>query len=166
MEFRSDREDILRVDGDVITGVQVGETVIRAWIDGAEVASRKIIVCHRVINDHEKCIRYQGKWRKSASTDPGVYFYDCHRSENPGDWLELDFSGYGFEIHGAKDFNASSVELYLDGEKLADVCCKANERLESQLLYSVKSLKPGFHTLRIVNADGKVFALDYFRIFS
>lgn len=166
VEFRSDREDILRVDGDVITGVQVGETVIRAWIDGAEVASRKIIVCHRVINDHEKCIRYQGKWRKSASTDPGVYFYDCHRSENPGDWLELDFSGYGFGIHGAKDFNASSVELYLDGEKLADVCCKANERLESQLLYSVKSLKPGFHTLRIVNADGKVFALDYFRIFS
>lgn len=162
--FKGGDDTILRVNGTILTGLRPGETVVRAFKDGRNIAEERVRVCMPVISDYDPQIRYGGVWKSKVIEREGFYEDCCHLTDEKGAAAELTFTGCGIELYGAKDIGYSSAEISLDGREYGTAVSDGTERRMGQLLCRIWGLERGTHTLRIVNQENRTFVIDYFRI--
>ena len=119
-----------------------------------------------MVNDDDPRIAYHGSWTVSPRRGFHDHGDDAHWTNTPGDSAELSFSGTGIEYVAEKNADHGKVEVHLDGKVMetVDLALVNFPRLSQVTVFGTRSLKPGPHTIRIVNRGPGYAVLDAFRI--
>lgn len=73
-----------------------------------------------------------------------------------GSSVQVNFTGTGITVYGAKDSDPGVLEVNLDGERAADVMCGSGYLEVSEIL-SLAGLADGPHTLTVSKNDGVLY---------
>ncbi|MCP1429062.1 hypothetical protein J3D45_001560 [Microbacterium foliorum] len=92
----------------------------------------------------------------------GDYLDDVHATTADGDRVSFTFRGTAVSWIGPKAADQGTVDVFLDGKKVATVDTHAAARLTSQELFSATKLKDKEHTIEIVKTSGDVLRSDVF----
>lgn len=134
-----------------------------------------------VVNNNDPAIKYNpavgtaSSWEYATGQNwtSGDYQGDETYSARKGDSYTYDFNGIGIDIIGAFSGNHGIADVYIDGKKVGQTKEEiTNTARAQQVLYSVRGLSAGKHTLK-VEVTGKPFAgskgtfvsLDALRVF-
>lgn len=113
------------------------------------------------VNDDDPSIVYQGSWSHSTGRGFGDHEDDVHYSESVGNAVEHAFVGTGIDLVTETHSSQGDVEIYLDGQLVDTVSTyQADGRGVQQVVYSVRDLPNGAHTLRAVHASGQFMLID------
>lgn len=82
------------------------------------------------------------------------------------DYLEFSFIGTGIEYLAQKDFNYGQAAVYLDGKFIENVDLQIRNfpRISKIKVFTVNGLKPGKHTIKIVNISDNLITFDGFNV--
>lgn len=115
----------------------------------------------RTINNNDPEIVYSGTWSQSGARGMGDYQDDVHYSEADGSAFEYSFVGTGIDWFTETHSSQGEAEIYLDGALVETVDThQADGRGVQQLMYSVRDLQIGSHTLRVVKKSGQFMLND------
>lgn len=113
------------------------------------------------VNDDDASILYQGSWSHSTGRGFGDHEDDVHFSESEGNAVEYSFVGTGIDYVTETHSSQGDVEVYLDGQLVDTVSTyQESDRGVQQVVYSVRDLPNGTHTLRLVHASGEYMLID------
>ncbi|WP_420113349.1 X2-like carbohydrate binding domain-containing protein [Pseudactinotalea sp.] len=113
------------------------------------------------VNDDDSSILYQGSWSHSTGRGLGDHEDDVHFSESEGNAVEYTFVGTGIDYVTETHSSQGDVEVYLDGQLVETVSTyQESGRGAQQVVYSVRDLPNGTHTLRLVHASGEYMLID------
>lgn len=140
------------------------ETIVE---DGTAPASGTV----GIMNDE---ITWSGSWSNWAGEPEkhhgGTKTETGNGADAVGAYFEYEFTGTGAEVYVQKHANFASMKIYIDGQDMGTYSMDGSSGGDPQsLLYSVKNLEFGTHTIRGEAAarDGKYqINLDYLKIFS
>ncbi|GAT74446.1 hypothetical protein MHM582_2951 [Microbacterium sp. HM58-2] len=114
-----------------------------------------------VLNDSDSGIVYSGNWGHSTGRGLGDYQDDVHYAEADGAAFEHVFVGTGIDWVTETHESQGEAEVYLDGVLVDTVdTFQAEGRGAQQVVYSVRDLPNGTHTLRVVKKTGQFMLLD------
>lgn len=115
----------------------------------------------RTINNNDPGIIYSGTWSQSGGRGMGDYQDDVHYSEADGSAFEYSFVGTGIDWFTETHSSQGEAEIYLDGALVDTVDAhQADGRGVQQVVYSVRDLQNGSHTLRVVKKSGQFLLND------
>jgi alpha-galactosidase len=117
-----------------------------------------------VLNDDAEGIAYTGMWNGSSGRGFGDYEDDVHWTETDGDAVEYTFVGTGIDYVTETDPSQGEVDVYIDGEFAETVDAHADSRSAQQVLYSVRDLPAGEHTIRLEKQGGRFMLVDRFDV--
>lgn len=119
------------------------------------------------ISDDDPRIAYHGEWQNSRHLGFYDYNEDVHFTNSTGAFLELTFTGTGIEYFAEKDHNLGNADVYLDGnfQRNVDLCLENFPRFSQVVVFRMHGLKPGRHTITIVNRNRAGIVVDAFRIY-
>ncbi|GAB2608289.1 X2-like carbohydrate binding domain-containing protein [Pseudactinotalea suaedae] len=113
------------------------------------------------VNDDDPSVLYQGSWSHSTGRGLGDHEDDVHFSESAGNAVEYTFVGTGIDYVTETHSSQGDVEVYLDGQLVETVSTyQESGRGAQQVVYSVRDLPSGTHTLRLVHATGQYMLID------
>ncbi|WP_180968894.1 X2-like carbohydrate binding domain-containing protein [Microbacterium aurantiacum] len=113
------------------------------------------------VNNDGPGIVYSGTWSRSAGRGMGDYQDDVQYSEADGSAFEYSFVGTGIDWVTETHSSQGEAEVYLDGVLVDTVdTFQAEGRGVQQVVYSVRDLPNGSHTLRVVKKSGQFMLLD------
>lgn len=113
------------------------------------------------VNDTDSAITYSGNWGYSSGRGLGDHGDDVHYSEADGSSFEYAFVGTGIDWLTETHSSQGEAEVYLDGVLVDTVdTFQADGRGAQQVVYSVRDLPDGSHTLRVVKKSGQFMLLD------
>ncbi|WP_449407972.1 X2-like carbohydrate binding domain-containing protein [Microbacterium maritypicum] len=92
----------------------------------------------------------------------GDHLGDVHATVADGDRVSFAFRGTAVSWIGPKAPDQGTVDVYLDGTKVATVDTHAATRLTGQELFATTGLKDRAHTIEIVKTSGDVLRSDVF----
>lgn len=118
----------------------------------------KIVINSKVIGEgnHQESsegIMYKGNWKDYSS--PNYENGSIKLTEIPNSAFEFVFEGTSFEWYGNKAPSRGIAKIFIDGNEVGLVDCYSNSVEYKKLLYMSQNLKPGMHTVKIVNTDQK-----------
>ncbi len=108
-----------------------------------------------MVDDNDESITYEGVWGiwPPESTDPTAVHYTEYPSG--AESATFTFNGVKARFYGSKRNDLGILEVYVDGEKKAEIDQCSNGSQGDVLLYETELLEPGTHTLKIVPTDRK-----------
>lgn len=115
------------------------------------------------VNDTDPGITYSGNWGYSSGRGLGDHQDDVHYAETNGAAFEYTFTGTGVDWVTETHESQGEAEVYLDGVLVDTVDTHgdpAQGRGVQQVVYSVRDLSEGAHTLRVVKKSGQFMLLD------
>lgn len=113
------------------------------------------------INNDGPGIVYSGTWSRSGGRGMGDYQDDVQYSEADGSAFEYSFVGTGIDWVTETHASQGEAEVFLDGVLVDTVdTFQAEGRGVQQVVYSVRDLPNGSHTLRVVKKSGQFMLLD------
>ncbi|WP_341947205.1 X2-like carbohydrate binding domain-containing protein [Microbacterium sp. LWH11-1.2] len=113
------------------------------------------------VNNDGPGIVYGGTWSRSAGRGMGDYQDDVQYSEADGSSFEYSFVGTGIDWVTETHSSQGEADVYLDGQLVDTVdTFLAEGRGVQQVVYSVRDLPNGSHTLRVVKKSGQFMLLD------
>lgn len=115
------------------------------------------------VNDSDPAIAYSGNWGHSTGRGLGDHQDDVHYAEADGAAFEYTFVGTGIDWVTETHSSQGEAEVYLDGVLVDTVDTyldPAQGRGVQQVVYSVRDLADGSHTLRVVKKSGQFMLLD------
>ncbi|MGX5772352.1 X2-like carbohydrate binding domain-containing protein [Microbacterium trichothecenolyticum] len=115
------------------------------------------------VNDTDSAIAYSGNWGYSSGRGLGDHQDDVHYAEADGAAFQYTFTGTGIDWVTETHESQGEAEVYLDGVLVATVDTyldPAKGRGVQQVVYSVRDLADGGHTLRVVKKSGQFMLLD------
>ena len=119
-----------------------------------------------MINNTNSAITYTGSWTNQAS--PGrswAYQRDASYTNTNGDSFEYTFSGTGIDFISEKNSDMGDVEVFIDDVSKATISAnQSSPRAVQHVLYSVRDLSPGSHTIRVVNRSSQYMVVDALRV--
>lgn len=120
-----------------------------------------------VINDTDERIVYNGdgwnyrdgRWMESDLMN------DVHVTVKNGNSAEFTFIGTGIGLISEVCDDLGEADIYIDGEFKETInCYRAEGRISRQVVYSIKNLPYGEHTIKIEKKNGPYMIVDGFRI--
>ena len=119
-----------------------------------------------MVNDDDARIEYRGKWTAAPRRGFHDAGDDVHYTSTPGDSAEFPFDGTGIEYLAEKNSDHGKVEVHLDGKlrETVDLGLVNFPRLSQVVVFSVRDLAPGRHTVTIVHRGPGYAVLDAFRV--
>jgi hypothetical protein len=115
------------------------------------------------VNDSDPAIAYSGNWGHSTGRGLGDHLDDVHYTEADGSAFEYAFVGTGIDWVTETHESQGEAEVYLDGVLVQTVDTHRDPsegRGVQQVVYSVRDLPEGSHTLRVVKKSGQFMLLD------
>ncbi|MDF7809243.1 family 43 glycosylhydrolase [Pontiellaceae bacterium B12219] len=107
-------------------------------------------------------VTYSGSW--SVEEDNNCFNKDVYSTIIMGDSFEVNFYGNGVSFQAIKGSDRGNVDVYIDGVFQETASCYSATPVYQETVYKTVGLDEGIHTLRVVNADAKPFALDSFYV--
>ena len=120
-----------------------------------------------LINDDDSRITYTGSWRSLSRRGFSDYQDDVHYTTSVNDSLQFTFSGTGIEYLAEKHPELGNVDVYVDGALKQNVNLHLENfpRLSRVVVFRIKGLSGGPHTIKIVNKSTAGAVLDAFRVY-
>lgn len=118
-----------------------------------------------ILNDDSNRVNYQGSWQDFNNRGEGDYGQDVHGTKVNGDTMEFVFQGTGIDVFSERNNDMGDIQISIDGEVVDVVSCYADERLKQQVVYSIRDLNQGEHTLKIEKKSGEWCLIDAVRVF-
>lgn len=120
-----------------------------------------------LINDSDPRIVYSGTWRYDDKRGMFDYGNDAHVSQTAGSSATFQFQGTGINYIAEKNSDHGAVDVYLDGkfQRTVDLHLVNFPRLSRVVVWSVRGLRRGAHTIKIVNKSSDWALLDAFAVF-
>ena len=108
----------------------------------------------RLVDINDPAVRYAGNWQTIRIS--------THR----GDAVELEFTGTGVELLADKTHDQGKVDIFLDGQWQAMANLKVDDfpRLAKIHVFRAAGLRPGKHTIRVVNRGSDPVTLSGFSV--
>ncbi|HTF08690.1 MAG TPA: PA14 domain-containing protein, partial [Asanoa sp.] len=103
---------------------------------------------------------YSTGWSVSSARGLGDYNDDVHYTTTNGGSFTYTFSGTGIDYLSERYSDQGLVDIFLDGVLRATVDTTSSVRLTQQVIYSVRGLPQGSHTLRGVKRSGTYLLVD------
>ncbi len=121
-----------------------------------------------IVNDTSPTITYDGNgWAYDPNRGMGDYDDDVHATTENGDYAQFSFNGSGVQVLSERGSDMGNVQIYLDGSLVATYNCYLTGGTRAQqVIYQVKGLASGSHTLKLVKVDGTYARLDAYRVLS
>ncbi|GIH00359.1 hypothetical protein Pma05_69310 [Plantactinospora mayteni] len=107
---------------------------------------------------------YSTGWAVSSGRGLGDYNDDVHYTTNNGASFTYTFNGTGIDYLSERNSDQGLVDIYLDGVLRATVDTGSSTRLTQQVVYTVRGLPQGSHTLRGVKRSGTYMLVDRFDV--
>ena len=101
------------------------------------------------VNDNDPSVIYTGSFTYDLGTPQNLQG-DIHYTNTNGS-IEYTFEGTGIKWFGEKVFNRGKAEVFIDGESMGVIDQYDQGVLYQQLIWEVKDLPEGTHTIKIVN---------------
>jgi hypothetical protein len=116
-------------------------------------------------NDNASTVSYGGKgWKRLLTTGGGDYADDLHTTASAGASVSFSFTGSGASWVAPRNPGSGPVQVYVDGLDEGTVTPRAatGPFPAQQVNYSVTGLRPGTHSIKIVNKTSAVLSVDAF----
>ncbi|MEV4539827.1 PA14 domain-containing protein [Asanoa sp. NPDC049518] len=107
---------------------------------------------------------YSSGWSVSSGRGLGDYNDDVHYTTTNGGSFTYAFNGTGVDYLSERYSDQGLADIYLDGVLKATVDTTNGTRLTQQVVYSVRGLSPGSHTLRGAKRSGTYLLVDRFDV--
>jgi len=107
---------------------------------------------------------YSTGWAVSTARGLGDYNDDVHYATGNGASFTYTFSGTGIDYLSERNSDQGQVDIFLDGVLRATVDTTNGTRLAQQVVYGIRGLPPGSHTLRGVKRSGTYLLVDRFDV--
>lgn len=112
------------------------------------------------INDDDPGAKAPG-WLRKCNLGNGDFNNDLTTSDTPGDTWTCSFTGNNVAVIAPKEVGAGKIEIRIDGKALMTVdLSTTGARQAQQTVFEISSLKPGKHTISIVNLGSGKVAID------
>lgn len=120
------------------------------------------------VNSNSDTIVYGGgQWTLYAHGSRAHHGHDVHIASTDGAYAELSFNGSGIQVLSERGSDMGDVHIYLDGKLMSTYnCFIAGTRRMQQVVYEVKGLPSGSHSVRLVKAGGTYAIFGAFRVLS
>jgi hypothetical protein len=118
-----------------------------------EVAFPDIAFDKRVSVFDDKSWKFKGKWNTyEIEGEDNKSQKQWIWSDNPGDELELSFTGTGISLTGNWYRNGGKADIYIDGNlhRTIDTYYYFAGQEHTESIWHVMNLKPGDHTMKLV----------------
>ena len=107
---------------------------------------------------------YSTGWATSSARGFGDYNDDVRYTTTNGASFTYTFSGTGIDYLSERNSDQGLVDMYLDDVLKATVDTTNGARLTQQIIYGVRGLTQGSHTLRGVKRSGTYMLVDRFDV--
>ena len=125
----------------------------------------RIVPSPTMVNDTDASIAYTGTWTYGANRGAGDYDNDVHWTATNGDSATITFTGTGIDYLGPMESADGTANVILDGTQVGTTqATNSGPYTPQQLLYQVRGLTPGQHTLKLVKTSGSYIQIDAFQI--
>lgn len=106
-------------------------------------------------------IIYTGSW--VSNTSAGYMNESVHYTNAPGDKAEFTFQGTGVQWIGGTNVDHGITDVYIDGTLVRTVDTYSSAWSRQQILFEIKGLTPGSHTLELrLRSDKHASSTDYY----
>jgi len=100
-------------------------------------------------------------WLRKCNLGSGDFNNDLTTSDTPGDIWTCSFSGSSIKVIAPKEPGAGKIEIQIDGKTRATADLSiTGVRQAQQVVCEISNLKPGKHTVNIVNRGSGSVAID------
>ena len=140
---------------------------IHAPADAAESLAYSFKITHDrpLVNNDDEGVEYEGKgWFHEVNRGIGNTNNNVHITTENGDAATYAFTGTGIEFITETDTTHGKVAVYIDNVHRKTVDAASKLHGVQVTLHSVKGLKTGKHTIRLVKVSGERMILDAFKI--
>jgi len=111
-------------------------------------------------NDDDPGVKAPG-WLRKCNLGSGDFNNDLTTSDTPGDIWTCSFSGSSIKVIAPKEPGAGKIEIQIDGKTRATADLSiTGVRQAQQVVCEISNLKPGKHTVNIVNRGSGSVAID------
>ncbi len=119
-----------------------------------------------LVNDDDPAIHYTGQWQALKRPERGYHQGDIHATMTAGDSVEFSFNGVGIALLSEKFNDLGTVDVFLDGRSRGAINLRQDDfpRLVRITVFSEQHLRPGPHTIRLVNQTSAWFTVDAFAV--
>ncbi|MEV4623931.1 alpha-L-fucosidase [Asanoa sp. NPDC049573] len=107
---------------------------------------------------------YSSGWSVSSGRGLGDYNDDVHYTTSNGGSFSYPFTGTGIDYVSERYSDQGLVDIYLDGTLVSTVDTTSAVRQPQQVVYGVRGLPQGSHTLRGVKRSGTYMLVDRFDV--
>jgi alpha-L-fucosidase len=107
---------------------------------------------------------YSTGWSVSSGRGLGDYLDDVHYTTTNGGSFSYTFTGTGIDYLSERYSDQGLVDVYVDNVLRATVDTTSATRQTQQVIYSVRGLSAGSHTLRGVKRSGTYLLVDRFDV--
>jgi hypothetical protein len=153
-----------------VSGLAAGDHTLRIvnqssrlmTVDGFTVSASR-----PTTNDDAKAVSYKGKgWKRLTTSGAGDYADDLHTTAAADASVSFRFVGSGVSWLARRDASSGPVQVYLDGLDQGVVTPNASTGPfpAQQVAYSLTGLRPGPHTIQIVNRTAASLNVDAFTV--
>jgi len=118
------------------------------------------------LNDTDTSIKYSAYWGYSKNRKLGNLGDDVHYTATNGSYLEYAFEGVGITVVSEFDPNYGLADIYIDGVLVGTASAVGPTRNDPQrVLFSITTLNPGSHILKVVKKSGAYLVIDGLTVF-
>ncbi len=119
-----------------------------------------------MVNNTDSAITYSGNWTHQASPNRSwAYERDASYTNTSGASFEYTFTGTGIDFISEKHSAQGNVEIFIDNVSKGIVSANQNTgRLTQHVLYRIRGLSPGSHTIKVVNRSSQYMIVDALRV--
>ena len=128
-------------------------------VDGLTVIATPVTLSDGVYDDANSALSYAGRWFTLEGIVPDAYANTLRYSTTIGNETQVNFSGQQIKLTYLASPISSSVDVYVDGDKITTIN-QYSIYWEWQKTWTSDLLGAGDHSLRIVHASGDLAAID------
>lgn len=111
-------------------------------------------------NDDDQGVVAPG-WFRQSNLGAGDFNNDLTFSDTPGDVWTSSFTGKSISVVAPKERGAGKIEIRIDGKTRATVdLSTSGARLAQQVVYKIRGLNAGKHSISIINRSGGKVVVD------
>ncbi len=114
------------------------------------------------VDDTDPGAVYSGQWQNSGNRAFGDYQDGVHVTKEQGASVTYTFDGTGLDVLGETNTDQGTFTATVDGKPAGTYSQKGEVRQAQQVVYSVKNLRKGKHTVTLTSTSTDYLLIDAF----